>query len=177
MWHGIPHATSDAFQYRQDPATVPARTPLSGRNMSDRVQPMPGPTMDPTRDCGKQPRTGWKRFYPVRPRAQRSARIIISRSAWSHDLAKAAMAQKMSNLRSELIPSVLEFPCLLQQAPDAVLLRHAANFGPVGIQVDVRTRGYWIPSPPPPVEAHKLHRVASTTEDSPMIPVKFTLVV
>ena len=86
------------------------------------------------------------------------------------------MAQKISNGRSDLVPSVFEFLCLLQQAADAVLLSKAGSVGPVGIQVDVITRGYWIPSTPPPVEVFKLRRVISKTEDFPMIPVKFTLV-
>ena len=85
------------------------------------------------------------------------------------------MAQKISNGRSDLVPSVFEFLCLLQQAADAVLLSKAGSVGPVGIQVDVITRGYWIPSTPPPVEVLKLRRVISKTEDFPMIPVKFTL--
>ena len=85
------------------------------------------------------------------------------------------MAQKISNGRSDSVPSVFEFDCLLQQPPDAGLLSHAGSFGPVGIQVDVITRGYWIPSTPPPVEVLKLRRVTSKTEDFPMIPVKFTL--
>ena len=86
------------------------------------------------------------------------------------------MAQKISNGRPDLLPSVFEFLCLLQQAADAVLLSKAGSVGPVGIQVDVITRGYWIPSTPPPVEVFKLRRVISKTEYFPLIPVKFTLV-